>query len=96
MNNDFRHQFWEQQIRTSLIVCLGVIVAALVMAWFGAYGLDMALRIRALVLAGGISAVLAPLGSAYAIRQNSRHLSLHLQYERLANSDKLFCCKTAQ
>ena len=69
MTNDFRHQFWKQQIQTSMIVCLGVMAAAMV--------------------AAGISGILAPLGSAYAIRQNSRHLALHLQYERLANSDDL-------
>jgi diguanylate cyclase (GGDEF)-like protein len=89
MNNDFRHQFWEQQIRTSLIVCLGVMAAAMAMIWVCTYDLDMAIRIRGVILAAGISGILAPLGSAYAIRQNSRHLALHLQYERLANSDDL-------
>lgn len=89
MTNDFRHQFWKQQIQTSLIVCLGVMAAAMAMIWIFTYDLDMAIRIRGVILAAGISGILAPLGSAYAIRQNSRHLALHLQYERLANSDDL-------
>ena len=89
MTNDFRHQFWKQQIQTSAIVCVGVVIAALVMIWIGTFDLDMSIRIRGLILAGLISGVLAPLGSAYAIRQNSRHLALHMQYERLANSDDL-------
>lgn len=89
MNNDFRHQFWKQQIQTSAIVCVGVIAAAMVMIWIGTYDLDTSLRVRGLVLAGIIAGILGPLGSAYAIRQNSRHLALHLQYERLANSDDL-------
>ena len=89
MTNDFRHQFWKQQIQTSAIVCVGVVIAALVMIWIGTFDLDMSIRIRGLILAGLISGILAPLGSAYAIRQNSRHLALHMQYERLANSDDL-------
>ncbi|KCZ56620.1 GGDEF domain-containing protein [Hyphomonas chukchiensis] len=89
MTNDFRHQFWKQQIQTSMIVCVGVVAAAMAMIWISTYDLDMAIRIRGVILAAGISGILAPLGSAYAIRQNSRHLALHLQYERLANSDDL-------
>ena len=89
MTNDFRHQFWKQQIQTSMIVCAGVVIAALVMIWIGTFDLDMSIRIRGLILAGLISGILAPLGSAYAIRQNSRHLALHMQYERLANRDDL-------
>jgi diguanylate cyclase (GGDEF)-like protein len=89
MTNDFRHQFWKQQIQTSMIVCVGVMAAAIAMIWVCTYDLDMAIRIRGVILAAGISGILAPLGSAYAIRQNSRHLALHMQYERLANSDDL-------
>ena len=87
MTNDFRHQFWKQQIQTSMIVCVGVMAAAIAMIWVCTYDLDMAIRIRGVILAAGISGILAPLGSAYAIRQNSRHLALHMQYERLANSE---------
>ncbi|MEH6696709.1 MAG: GGDEF domain-containing protein [Hyphomonas sp.] len=89
MNQDFRRQFWKQQIQTGTVVCVAVIILSLAAFWVTSGHLDYNARLHGMIMAFVMPAVLGPLATVYAIRQNSRHLALHLQYEHLANSDDL-------
>ncbi len=87
--NDPKSKFWRQQIRMAVTVTSLAIIVSMGLDWLSDTDLKSAEVRQSLVMSFIIPLIVAPPALAYVIRQNLRHLNLHLQVQHFANSDDL-------